>query len=42
MNNHIIIIQFNGTSKEDRNEIRKYLEDHYLNYKELIEDRKED
>ena len=26
MNNHIIIIQLSGTSKEDRDEIKKYLE----------------
>ena len=37
MNNHIIIIQLSGTSKEDRDEIQKYLEDHYWNYKELIQ-----
>ena len=42
MNNHIIIIQLSGTSKEDRDEIKKYLEDYYWNYKELIQDRKED
>ena len=34
-----------NSSKEDRDEIQKYLEDHYWNYKELIQDtknRKED
>ena len=40
MNNHIIIIQLSGTSKEDRDEIKKYLKDHYWNYKELIQDTK--